>query len=130
MIKYFLANDLRERVELIVRALNWDHIDLDRVVCIRSTGSGSRRTLARCHALGKIWHTALDVKPHYLIEVLTHHYEKLPQDEKDKILIHELMHIPHSFGGGFRNHRPYVTKRKVDKNYREFIKKLNPRTLF
>jgi predicted metallopeptidase len=37
-------------------------------------------------------------------------------------LIHEVLHIPHCFGGGFRAHKPYVTTAKVQKMYYEFIK--------
>jgi predicted metallopeptidase len=37
-------------------------------------------------------------------------------------LIHEILHIPHSFGGGFRAHRPFVTRTKVQVMYNEFMK--------
>ncbi len=121
-IKYHTAKDIQERVEYISNKLDFKHIDANRVVCLRSTGSTARRVVARCHALGKIWQLALDTRAHYLIEVITEQYEKLSDDEKDKILIHELMHIPHSFGGGFRNHKPYVTNRTVEAMYKKFKK--------
>jgi predicted metallopeptidase len=120
-IKYYPARDVQKRVEYIVEKLDFKHIDPSRVICVRSAGSTARDVIARCHALGKIWQLALSTKAHYLIEVISEEYEKLPMPEKDKILIHELMHIPHSFGGGFRNHRPYVTTRKVDAMYRKFV---------
>jgi predicted metallopeptidase len=48
------------------------------------------------------------------VEVLAEQYDALPNDEKEKTLIHELLHIPRSFGGGFRHHKDWVTKRRVD----------------
>ena len=48
--------------------------------------------------------------------------DTLGKADQTKVLIHELMHIPHAFGGGFRSHRPYVTKRKVEKMYQQFLK--------
>jgi predicted metallopeptidase len=32
-----------------------------------------------------------------------------------------VMHIPHSFGGGFRAHKPHVTRKKVERMYRKFL---------
>lgn len=119
-IKYEKAIDLETQVIDIARKLGFDHIDLSRVVCVRSHGSRSRRTLARCHTLPRIMQKALEVKAHYVIEVITENYEKLPQEEKVKVLIHELMHIPKSFKGGFRHH-DHVTHRNVDRMYRDYV---------
>jgi predicted metallopeptidase len=41
----------------------------------------------------------------------------MSREEQDKTLIHELMHIPKSFGGGFIHHN-IVTDRNVNKLYR------------
>ena len=41
-------------------------------------------------------------------------YDQLSIDEKEKTLIHELLHIPRSFGGGFRHHKDWVTRRRVE----------------
>lgn len=73
---------------------------------MRSKDSGSRRTIARCHALPRIMQLSLNQKPHYVIEVISERYDKLSKEEQTKILIHELMHIPLTFGGGFRAHNP------------------------
>jgi len=64
---------------------------------------------------------ALGQEAHYVIEILTEGYERLSEEEKIKILIHELMHIPETFGGGFRMHRDHVTRRNVEKMYRQFL---------
>lgn len=122
MIHYALAEDIGAEINEIIRKLDMTHIDESRVVCIRSRGSASRRTLARCHGLPRIMQLALDLKPHYVIEIISEQFDKLDKANQTKVLIHELMHIPHAFGGGFRSHRPYVTKRKVEKMYRQFLK--------
>ena len=122
MIRYELARDINDQIRDIIHRLEMRHIDESRVVCIRSKGSNSKRVIARCHALPKIMQLALHHDPHYVIEVISERFDGLRNEEQIKVLIHELMHIPHSFGGGFRAHRPYVSRRKVDKMYRKFIR--------
>jgi len=122
MIQYALAEDIDLRVKEIIQKLKMTHIDESRVICLRSRGSGSRRVIARCHGLPRIMQTALRQKPHYIIEILSERFDKLSREDQTKVLIHEVLHIPHSFGGGFRSHKPYVTRAKVQKMYDEFIK--------
>jgi len=122
MIQYGLAEDIDLRVKEIIRELKMTHIDENRVICLRSKGSGSRRVIARCHGLSRIMQVALDKKPHYIIEILSERFDRLGREDQTKVLIHEILHIPHRFGGGFRNHRFYVTRAKVQKVYDEFIK--------
>ena len=71
--------------------------------------------------LPKIMQLALKTKPHYVIEIISEQFDKLGKEEQKKVLIHELMHIPHSFGGGFRSHRPHVTRKKVEQMYKKFL---------
>ena len=87
---------------------------------MKSYGSKSRRTLARIHGLSKIMQKAMKIKAVYAIELISENFEKLDRDEKVKTIIHELMHIPKCFGGGFRNHKPYVTKKTVEKAFKEY----------
>ena len=94
------------------------HLHLDRVLCVRSRGSKARRTLARCHALPRIIQAALGVKSHYVIEVISEQFDKLKEEEQTKTLLHELLHIPKAFGGGFKGHG-FVNKRKIDKLYEQ-----------
>lgn len=119
-IKYELAEDINKRLFDITRVLGMDHVKLSGVYAIRSRGSGSRRTLARCHALSKIWQLALGINAVYLIEVISERFDKFSREEQDKILIHELMHIPLSFGGGFKHH-DFVTHKNVDKLYQKYL---------
>lgn len=122
MIKYDYDEQLSMHVKHIVSSLNLHH-DLSRVVCVRSNGSTSRRTLARCHALSRIMQKALGVKAHYVIEVVSENFDRLSDEEKTKTIIHELMHIPKSMGGGFRYH-DYVCSRNVDELYKKYKKGL------
>lgn len=55
----------------------------------------------------------------YAIEFLCPTFEKLSKDDQVKTIIHELMHIPQAFGGGFRHH-DFVTDRAVNKKYKEY----------
>lgn len=80
-------------------------MQLEHVAFLRSTGSKARRTIARCHALGKAMQIGMGrEKGFYLIEVISEKFDKLSPDEQLKVIIHELMHIPKSFGGGFIHH--------------------------
>lgn len=121
MISYERDLWLQGEIESIARKLGFHWIDMSRVVCVRSFGSKSRRTLARCHALSKIMQQALSVKAHYVIEVISERFDGLSREEKTKIMIHELMHIPGSMGGGFRYHGTYVNKRTVEKMYKRLV---------
>jgi predicted metallopeptidase len=123
-MKYFEDSDLEAQVRHIVSALGFKHVDVERVRIVRSRGSKSRRTLARIHALSKIFQKTLGIKAHYVIEVISENFDKLSPEDRTKTIIHELMHIPKTFGGGFRHHRPYVTRRSVDKAYREYRKSM------
>ncbi len=122
MIKYYKAPDIEMTVREVFAKLGMDH-DISRVACIRSRGSQSRRTLARCHTISKAVQTGLDIKAHYVIEVISENFDKLSDEEKVKTIIHELMHIPKAFGGGFKGHG-YVNRRTVDGMYSKFKSRL------
>ena len=118
-IKYQKADDLQELMNEISIFL-FPHVRLDSVICLRSFGSRSRGTIARCHALGKAMQIGLDRKGFYLIEVISERFDKMNKVDQVKTMIHELMHIPKTFGGGFKFH-DVVNSRSVDKEYERFI---------
>jgi predicted metallopeptidase len=120
-VKYELAHDLKARMIEIVETLGFDmnHVDLNRVECIRSFGSSTKRTIARCHTIGKVMQMAMKTKAHYAIEFLEK-FDKLSKEEQDKTIIHELMHVPKAFGGGFRQH-DFVCDRNVDLMHEKFV---------
>ena len=118
MIKYVPAPDIKFDLESIVKKLGMQNVKLDNVVCMRSYGSAARYTLARCWGMPRIWQLALGVPAHYIIEVISEKYDKLPPHEKEKILIHEVLHIPQQFKGGLRRHdREKLTPRIGDSHF-------------
>lgn len=119
-MKYEYADDIQKIAEEISVML-FPHIKIERVKCFRSYGSSTKRTIARCHALGKLMQLAVGVKAHYALEFLER-YNKLREEEKIKTIIHELMHIPQTFGGGFRHH-DWVCEKNVDLFYKTYISK-------
>jgi len=44
----------------------------------------------------------------------------LDEEEKEKVIIHELMHIPKKFSGGFVPHRGRINRRRVEKMHRTY----------
>jgi len=123
-IKYELANDIMARLYDISKTLGMEHLRLSGIYAVRSRGSGSRGTIARCHAMGKIWQLALGIKAVYIIEVIEEKFGRMSRDEQDKVLIHELLHIPLSFGGGFKHH-DFVNSRNVEKIFQKYLELKN-----
>jgi len=119
MIKYEFAPDLQEKAEEISKIL-FPHIIIERIKCFRSYGSSTKGTIARCHALGKVLQKAIGVEAHYALEFLAERFDKLDEKEKIKIIIHELMHIPKTFGGGFKHH-DHVSDKNVELHYSTYI---------
>jgi predicted metallopeptidase len=113
-IEYVEAPDVKKSVDEIADSLDFFHVVPQFVYCYRSYGSESKRTVARIHGLGKIWQDALRRPPSYVIEVISERYDKLSEKEKEKTLIHELLHIPKGFSGGFRPHKGYIDNAKVE----------------
>ncbi len=118
-MRYEFAPDLQIKAEEISKML-FPHILIERIKCFRSYGTSSRGTIARCHALGKLMQKAIGIRAIYSLEFLTERFEKLNEKEQLKVIIHELMHIPKSFGGGFKHHN-YVTEENVNIMYQKFV---------
>jgi len=114
-IRYCDAPDVKRLFQIIVSRLDFSHIDCSKVSFIRSNGSKSRYTVARVHGLSRIWQQAIDLEPHYVVEVVSERYDKLTEEEKEKTLIHEALHIPYSFKGGFRYHKGHIDSKKINK---------------
>ena len=118
-MRYEFAPDLQKKAEEISEHL-FPHIKTDFVRCFRSYGSSSKRTIARCHALNKLMQKALNVNAFYVLEFLSERFDKLSETEQLKVIIHELMHIPKAFGGGFKHH-DYVTERNINYFYHKYV---------
>jgi predicted metallopeptidase len=121
-ITYSEAPDVKKMADEITEKLGFFHVVPQFVFCIRSKGSASRRTIARIHGLGKIWQETLNLPSAYVIEVISERFDKFTQEDKEKTIIHELLHIPATFAGGFRPHKGYIddeTVEQLHKTYRE-----------
>ncbi len=118
MIKYQSAPDIEEQARQIAEKIGMPH-DFSRIKFVRSRGSQARRTLARCHGMPKVMQIALDMKAHYIIEVISENYDKLSLVDREKTIIHELLHVPKSMKGGFRHH-DFVCKNNIEKLHKMF----------
>jgi len=123
VIRYCRAPDVEASIAEIVGCIGLVHVDLSRVVALRSHGSKAAGTIARIHGLPRIWQISLGIKPNYVIELISERFDRLSQEEREKVLIHELLHIPKGFGGGFRQHRNWVENERVQHLYRVFKKR-------
>jgi len=122
--------NIQSRLNKIITSLKLDYIKPQKVICFRSRGSSSR-ALARIWSLPQIWQKALNIPAYYAIEVISEKFDRLPEEEKDKVLIHELLHIPKTFSGALRPHRTgtFVLNQKVvNKLYQEYEKQQDRRS--
>jgi predicted metallopeptidase len=118
-IKYFEAPEIKSQVDQLAEECEFFHVVPQFVFCVRSKGSKAKRTIARIHGLGRIWQGALNLPPTYIIEVISEIFDKMPPEDKERTLIHELMHIPGGFSGGFRPHKGYVERKNVEAVYQK-----------
>ena len=61
---------------------------------------------------------AMNARAHYAIEFLEI-FDKMSEKEQDKVIIHELLHIPKTFGGGFRQH-DFVCDKNINVFYKTY----------
>ena len=111
------APDIKKLIIDIVPKLPMSYVNINRIICFRSNGSNSNAR-ARIWALPRVWQQALCVEPHYIIEVLSEKFDHLSLDDKKRIVIHELMHIPKSFSGSLVPHRGrgrHIVPKEVEK---------------
>jgi predicted metallopeptidase len=121
-IEYAEAPDVKELADEITEVLGFFHVVPQFVFCVRSKGSASERIIARVHGFGRIWQETLHLPASYVIEVISEHYDRLAEEEKEKTIIHELLHIPKGFTGGFRPHKGYINHEIVENLHRTFKK--------
>jgi len=123
------ASDVRENIKNILHILDLPYINIERIFCYRTQGSKTR-AYARTWSFPKIFQRALGIEAAYVIEVLANHYDKLNDEKKTKVLIHELLHIPKNFSGALLPHR--TRSRNINslanQLYKEYKKKANRET--
>ena len=118
VIRYEPAPGLQKTAEDICARI-FPNVQIDKVKYFRSYGSTSRNCLARCHGLAKIMQEAMECPAYYAIEFITEKFDRLPKEEQIKTIIHELMHIPRNFGGGFKHHG-FVTEKAVNRMHEQY----------
>ncbi len=121
------APDIKRRTLQLVKSLDMSWISSSRIFFYRSHGSKTR-AYARTWGLPKIWQETLNVKPAYIIEVISKHFDDLPQSHKDRILLHELTHIPRNFSGALMLHIRRGKRsfhRKVDELVTKYFENLD-----
>jgi predicted metallopeptidase len=111
------------KLKKIIKIANFVNVNPKQITFYRSYGS-SARAYARIWGLPRIWQQALNIKPHYIIEVISEKFDKLSEYDKIKTLIHELLHIPKNFSGslvphkGVRNYN--VNQKIVERIFNEY----------
>ncbi|KKQ25013.1 MAG: hypothetical protein US40_C0004G0051 [Candidatus Roizmanbacteria bacterium GW2011_GWC2_37_13] len=116
-MNYKAAPEIKRQIRVLVKQLNFNHIKLNNVHCIRSFDAKTR-AYARIWGMAKLFKEVAGLEPNYIIEVNARRFDKLNEREKIKTLIHELMHIPKTFSGALLSHRgPYheINDREVEK---------------
>lgn len=117
------AEDVQSMLDGILGRLEMGHVINARIICMRSYNAKAR-AYARIWSLPEIWRNALEISPFYVIEVLHENYDCLSEEEKTKVLIHELLHIPKKFSGGLVPHKNRGRKidgRHVNEIYQKYL---------
>lgn len=116
-MKYEKAFDIKQKIDLLIKDLDFNYIKSTNVHCIRSFDVKTR-AIARIWGMAKLFNEVVGIEPHYIIEVNHKKFDKLNEREKIKTLIHELMHIPKTFSGALLPHRGRyhrINDREVEK---------------
>lgn len=116
-MKYAKAPEIKKKVDLLIRKLQFDYIKARNVHCIRSFDAKTR-AYARIWGMARLFKEVAGIEPHYIIEVNARKFDKLPMREQLKTLVHELMHIPKTFSGALLPHRGRyhrINDREVEK---------------
>lgn len=102
-IEWEKAPDVQKDLARLVVGLELTWVDPKRIICFRSVNSRGR-SVARIWGFGKIWQMALNQEPVYCLEVIAERYDKLSKKDRDKVLLHELAHVPRNFSGALVAH--------------------------
>jgi predicted metallopeptidase len=121
-VEWRKAPDIKIKILRLTKSLNLEWIKISRIYCIRSNNSSSRAH-ARIWGLSRVWQLTLGVKPSYIIEVLSEKFDKLSVSEQDRVLLHELAHIPKNFSGSLLPHVRKRGKRNFEDRVKELVRK-------
>ena len=126
-VDWKLASDIKRRAIHLIKILKIEWIDPNRIFYFRSENSQSR-AYARIWGLSRIWQIALKSEATYIIEVLSEKFDKLSEKEQDRVLLHELAHIPKNFSGSLLPHVRRHGKRnfhdRVEELFAQYLKRV------
>jgi predicted metallopeptidase len=113
---------LQKEMEDIVASLDMLHVNAKRVFCYRTSGSKAR-AYARIWSFPKIFQEVLLIEPAYVMEIISEKFDRLATDDKKKVIIHELLHIPKNFSGALLPHSYGHTRieREVDVLFKKYV---------
>ena len=97
------APDVKKRTSKLIKALDLDWVKI-KYVHFYSSKNSKARAYARIWGLSRIWQQALNTEPSYILEVISEKFERLSIPDQDKVLLHELAHIPKNFSGSLVPH--------------------------
>lgn len=108
---------IASRVKRLIKEYGLAYIKTSRIFCLASSGSRSR-AYARIWGLSRIWQESLKLPPAYILEV-THRFFELSPQNQEKVLLHELAHVPKNFSGALVGHNG------IGKRVEQMIKNIN-----
>lgn len=120
--------ELKKKTEKLIQSLDLEWLKYGRVFFYRSWGSKAR-AYARTWGLPRLWQKVLTVEPAYIVEVITEHFDKLPERKQIEVILHELSHIPRNFSGSLTPHTRSGHNNFKDK-LRQMITKLDEIGIF
>lgn len=120
-MKYSYDPAWTQKAHEIALKLGYSWVMPDRLSVVRSWGSKTKRTIARIHCIGKVMMLGMgQKKSFYVIELISEKFDRQSENDKTETIIHELMHIPKTFGGGFRHH-DHVCSQNVKAELKRYL---------
>ncbi len=122
-MNYTKAPEIKRKVDVLIKKLDFTHIKASHIHCIRSFDAKTR-AYARIWGMAKLFQEVVGLEPHYIIEVNAKKFDKLSERDQIKTLIHELLHIPKTFSGALLSHRGRyhrINDREVEKILKDLI---------
>lgn len=116
-MKYKIDPEIKKKIKILVKKLNFGHIKINNIHCIRSFDAKTR-AYARIWGMSRLFKEVAGLEPHYIIEVVAKRFDKLSPRDQIKTLIHELLHIPKTFSGALLSHRGrhyHINDREIEK---------------
>ncbi|MEM1509168.1 MAG: putative metallopeptidase [Thermofilaceae archaeon] len=121
-VEYKRSLHIEHLINTVADALGFSWVKKGYVRAVESRGSKGR-AVARIYGLPKVFQEAYGLPPMYVVEVISEKFYKLTSEDKVKVLIHELLHVPHTFSGALRSHGEHTSSKRVEELYRILIGK-------